>query len=636
MMMSWLSLLCCLAYSSSFGSAKHEAIANKNLVSHKQPLTSTKASLTPSHFSTRPEATQEPGLGIEDSLPQSILVAQSPSPSITQGQEIAINGRKFPVAWSQWQEGTSVRTGISDTGAMKTLGLELLSTSNPSAQPVAWFSSDSSPPLLLKARFVAPYRYLDITDLVPADGLQVLGNTLSINTVPAQIFNIRVGKQAWGQRIVLDLNRPTFWQTTQTKGEGSLTLEGTASQALLDQFQPSLEDPKSPYPIELDSSATTTKLRLNLPEDKRMQVFSLSEPDRLVIDIRSEPLDEREIVWAQGIRWLEQSITIISSEGTKDSPTKQFPVIWLEIDPRSNLSLKPITSRPDTQVGIAPLLDTARLSQAAAAINGGFFNRDNQLPLGAIRQDGRWLSGPILNRGAIAWGNGTVKIGRLSLQEVLITSSHRLPVLFLNSGYVEAGLARYTPEWGLTYSPLTDNETVFIVQNNRVTQLETDVSKEDSVPIPADGYLLTLRATDLPPSALAINTQVSLDAILPADFTDYPQIIGAGPLLLENRQIVLDAAMEQFSPAFYRQAASRSAIGVTEQGTLVIAAVHSGSTGKGPTLGELAQIMQRLGAIDALNLDGGSSTALYLGGQIIDRPQNSAARVHNGLGIFVQ
>jgi exopolysaccharide biosynthesis protein len=49
----------------------------------------------------------------------------------------------------------------------------------------------------------------------------------------------------------------------------------------------------------------------------------------------------------------------------------------------------------------------------------------------------------------------------------------------------------------------------------------------------------------------------------------------------------------------------------------------------------MAQIMQQLGAVDALNLDGGSSTSLALGGQLIDRSPVTAARVHNGIGIFI-
>jgi len=43
-----------------------------------------------------------------------------------------------------------------------------------------------------------------------------------------------------------------------------------------------------------------------------------------------------------------------------------------------------------------------------------------------------------------------------------------------------------------------------------------------------------------------------------------------------------------------------------------------------------------MGAVEALNLDGGSSTSLYLGGSLLDRPPSTAARVHNAIGIFIQ
>jgi exopolysaccharide biosynthesis protein len=47
----------------------------------------------------------------------------------------------------------------------------------------------------------------------------------------------------------------------------------------------------------------------------------------------------------------------------------------------------------------------------------------------------------------------------------------------------------------------------------------------------------------------------------------------------------------------------------------------------------MAQLMQQMGTVDALNLDGGSSTSLYLGGQLVDRASATAARVHNAIGI---
>jgi len=46
--------------------------------------------------------------------------------------------------------------------------------------------------------------------------------------------------------------------------------------------------------------------------------------------------------------------------------------------------------------------------------------------------------------------------------------------------------------------------------------------------------------------------------------------------------------------------------------------------------------MQQLGCVDALNLDGGSSTSLYLGGQLLNPSPRTAARVHNGLGVFLK
>jgi hypothetical protein len=340
---------------------------------------------------------------------------------------------------------------------------------------------------------------------------------------------------------------------------------------------------------------------------------------------------ERDILWAKGLRWHQKFINLGSD---------RFPVVWLEINPRTTgLTLKPITSQSTTLVGTAPLIKTAIAHSAAAAINGGFFNRKNQLPLGAIRRDGRWLSSPILNRGAIALNDsGQVKINRLSLQESIVTSTGaRLPISTSNSGYVQSGIARYSSAWGSTYTPLIDNEIIVVVQNNSVTaQLPAGVAGKTAFPIPPNGYLLALRNNPAA-SSLPIGTLVREEsATLPADFGRYPQIIGAGPVLVQNRQIVLDAKSEGFSDAFIREKAARSAIGVTSSGTLLIAAVHNRAGGAGPTLAEIAKVMQQMGCVDALNFDGGSSTSLYLGGQLINRSPLTAARVHNGLGIFLQ
>ncbi|KZL48879.1 hypothetical protein A2T98_15950 [Nodularia spumigena CENA596] len=589
------------------------------------------------------------------------------------GNQITLNGRTLAGAWLQ-ESGTDgqVKTHLSDGAFRQFMGVDFLSSNSTARQPVEWFSPVNQP-VVLATRQLKGYRYLDITNFAQAAGwqFQANGDILAIAIPKAQIKDIRQSQQPSGvsnppfvsARIVLDLDRPAPWQlsqglpinrpvdsdgpTTQANApanrEWVVAMEGIADPALIQRYAP----PKSPVqptsnswrggPIplirQLEVVNNRTIISLSVPFGMSPQIFTLADPNRLVIDLRPDALVQRDITWAQGLRWRQQFVNL---------GTERFPVVWLDINPRQvGLTLKPIGTDPNSQTGIAPLIQMAQQSSVVAAINAGYFNRNNKLPLGAIRRDGQWLSGPILNRGAIAWNDsGQFYFGRLTLQETLIAANNqRLPILFVNSGYVQSGIARYTPTWGTSYTPLTDNEILLVVQKDRVTnQLPGGKSGETAVPIPQDGYLLTLRANATnTASQLPIGTAVSITSTTnSAEFNRYPHIMGAGPLLVQNNQIVLNAQSEKFSKAFIRQKAIRSGICTTANGSLIIAAVHNRAGGLGPTLAEHAQLMKNIGCVNALNLDGGSSTSLYLGGQLLDRSPNTAARVHNGLGVFLQ
>jgi hypothetical protein len=588
-------------------------------------------------------------------------VLKASSQQLRQGTQVSLNDRILPIAWRQWQQGKSVRTGISDTALMQTMGVELLNTSNYTQQPVQWFGLGTKTRLVIPAKLSGSYRYLDISNFAKTAGwqLQVDGTTLKISSTPARVENIQQQSPLSNpsvalspQRLVVNLDRPTPWKVSQDRTEGIITIEASADPTLLERFTPpALPLPPSPNteaitegsvipvppvlepPVAIvQSSQNQTTIRVNVPNGWRMRVSTVANPNRLVIDIAPDALVSRDILWAPGLRWRQQYVSIGAD---------RFPVTWLEINRRqAGVTLKPIWSNPTSLVGMAPLVKTAPLWQASAAVNAGYFNRKQQVPLGAIRRDGRWLSSPILNRGAIAWNDkGDIKIGHLTFQETLTTSTgERLPILSLNSGYVQAGIARYSPEWGATYTPLTDNEILVFVQKNQVSNvLVGGPFGQTPFPIPADGYLLTIRGNPEVANLLAVGTVVRLDSITtPTDFSRYSHIVGAGPVLLQNRQIVLDGKAENFSDAFIREAAIRSVIGTTSSGTIAIAAVHNRAGGAGPTLAELAKIVQQMGLVDVLNLDGGSSTSLYLGGQLINRSPASAARVHNGLGILLQ
>ncbi|BAY40340.1 hypothetical protein NIES2111_47230 [Nostoc sp. NIES-2111] len=596
--------------------------------------------------------------------------ASPTSVRLSSGSQISLNGRNLPGAWLQQPGGANqVTTFISDGALRQLIGVDLLNSNNPARQPLVWFSPNNQPSVLT-TRLQGGYRYLDITNFARTAGwqIQTQGNTLAIATPRAQVRNIRFN-QPPATRIVFDLDRPTPWQVRQgqpirppadptnpdakppaaTLREWTIVLDGIADPALIQRYTPlpvapapTLEqNPLKQMPTPTSEALVTqvevvnnqTLIRLNVPLALSPRVTTINNPDRLIVDLRPDPLEARDISWANGIRWRQQYLNL---------NTDRFPVVLLEINPRTvGVTLKPIITNSDTLVGTAPILQTAQRYLAVGAINGGYFNRNNRYPLGAIRLDNRWLSSPILNRGAIAWNNaGQFYFGRLSLQETLVTSNGlRSPILFLNSGYVQSGITRYTPAWGQTYTPLTDNERIFLVQNNKISnQFTGDKAGQSSFPIPRDGYLLTLRGNaSAITSQLPIGTDVQITSTTtPADFNRYPNIIGAGPLLIQNSQIVLNAESEQFSKAFIAERAVRSGICTTSNNTLLITATHNRAGGPGPTLAEHAQLMKLLGCVNALNLDGGSSTSLYLSGQLLDRYPNTAARVHNGIGIFLR
>lgn len=544
------------------------------------------------------------------------------------GDQINFNGKLYTVAWSRHQDQIS----ITDMGLVQLAGVDLLSTGNATQQPIAWFTDPQVSPPTLAAWQAGQYRYLNITPLVEQLGWQVQenGSVLSVSTPSAKVTSVRQGQQAWGDRIVVELDQIAPWQVEEQADQFTVTVDAPIDPAVVQQFRASAGSRLGSLKVEANQNRTV--IRVSTTSPMRPRVWSIPNPNRLLIDIRPDSLPERDILWTPGVRWRQQMVSLGAS---------RFPVVWLDVDPHQpGVSLKPITSNSAGVLGTAPLITTAQQSRVVGAINGGFFNRNTQLPLGAIRRDERWVSGPILGRGAIAWnGAGDMVVGRLKLQETLTTSTgQRLPVVYLNSGYVGAGVYRHTRDWGGTYSPILNHELIVTVQDGKVTQRQQSTSAgRMTVPIPEDGYLLVIREDETASEALLMGSQVALEATTqPAEFSHYPDIMGAGPLLVQNGQVVLNATAEAFSQAFQQQGASRSVIATSATGNLMLVTVHPRVDGSGPTLTEAAQLMQQIGAVNALNLDGGSSSALYLGGRLLDRSPTTAARVHNGIGVFVQ
>lgn len=100
------------------------------------------------------------------------------------------------------------------------------------------------------------------------------------------------------------------------------------------------------------------------------------------------------------------------------------------------------------------------------------------------------------------------------------------------------------------------------------------------------------------------------------DWSDHRAALAAGPLLVWEGFAKPAPGGEGFGdPRVFARAAPQAAVGITRDNHLLLVA-----TVRGASLGGLARAMAALGAVYAINLDGGSSVALSCQGKLLRSP----------------
>ncbi len=116
---------------------------------------------------------------------------------------------------------------------------------------------------------------------------------------------------------------------------------------------------------------------------------------------------------------------------------------------------------------------------------------------------------------------------------------------------------------------------------------------------------------------------------------DWPAVVdglGAYPSLVTDGAVRLEPDRDS---DFFDGRHPRTALGVRSDGTVLLVVVDGRTAaGVGMTLADLARHMVNLGAVDAVNLDGGGSTTLWLRDQsingVVNHPSDNGAADHGG------
>jgi hypothetical protein len=144
--------------------------------------------------------------------------------------------------------------------------------------------------------------------------------------------------------------------------------------------------------------------------------------------------------------------------------------------------------------------------------------------------------------------------------------------------------------------------------------------------VPASGTLVAAE-----PSGAAGDVVRALTTDAPVTMTTQLGFPGVVDALGGNPRLVVDgavAAQEVDGTGEFFGRHGRTAVGVTADGRLLLVVVDGRQPGysRGMTLRELAELLQRLGARSAMNLDGGGSSEMVVNGVTASRPSDGHER----------
>jgi hypothetical protein len=122
-----------------------------------------------------------------------------------------------------------------------------------------------------------------------------------------------------------------------------------------------------------------------------------------------------------------------------------------------------------------------------------------------------------------------------------------------------------------------------------------------------------------------------------AKFWDVKEAFHAGPVLINDGKINVTVEQEAFFNTPIAGVQPRSAIGYTKDNVLILMVVDGRQVdSRGVYLEELALLMNQFNCIEALNLDGGGSSAMVADSRLLNRPGGLTLQreIMSAIGVF--
>ena len=276
----------------------------------------------------------------------------------------------------------------------------------------------------------------------------------------------------------------------------------------------------------------------------------------------------------------------------------------------------------------------AKQAGALAGVNGDY---GSGKPIHPFAQDGQLVNsstqlGALF---AVTRDERTTHFGRPDL-EVTVTDLADDSVFTLdrwNDGRPVPGeLAGFSPPGGTLEPPPDGACSVRLAPAgppaaSRDSGIDQEFTAETPIcttePVSRDGGVVLSAApsSDEATLLLAIEPGTPMRLHWTFGWKDVFDAVGGAPLLLRDGAFV-NECNSGCGPV------PRTGVGVTASGEILLVVVDGRQPrwSLGPTVDEFARIMKDLGAVDALNLDGGGSSEMVVKGQVVNRPSDGNER----------
>ena len=287
-------------------------------------------------------------------------------------------------------------------------------------------------------------------------------------------------------------------------------------------------------------------------------------------------------------------------------------IVELSTDINPNLNVEPSIAS-NTLAARTKISRIAERENAIAAINGGYFKPQTGVPLGTLMINKEVYTGPIYDRVAMGIFDDGYGMARVQLKASVDTNIGGLKIDNINQPrMLSTNTLVYTPTWGKTAPPCPKYGKAIAIDNGKLAG-----TSYGAMEIPQDGFVIVGPEKNI--NTIIKAKKFKLNVKMNPDWNGVNHIISGGPYLVKNNEIYVDMTAQKLSAIGGRN--PRTAIGYTKDNHLILMTADGREGASiGLTLMELAALMKEFGCVNAMNLDGGGSTVMYVKGQVVNKP----------------